>query len=158
MEIQTIQSALAGIKRINKFLELPEKNKYDGTKSRLAERVDGEDKEGKNKEENISGNSVENQEESNGQPVVELKNVTFGYDEHVVLDNVSFAIGKGEQATLQEEQVREKVQYSSFCLAYTNRRAEACSSMECQRQLLRIPGEEECSAMLNSHSTWFRGR
>lgn len=100
MEIQTIQSAFAGIKRINEFLELPEKNKYDGTKSRLAERVDGEDKEGKNKEENISGNSVENQEESNGQPVVELMNVTFGYDEHVVLDNVSFAIGKGEQATL----------------------------------------------------------
>lgn len=100
MEIQTIQSAFAGIKRINEFLELPEKNKYDGTKSRLAERVDGEDKEGKNKEENISGNSVENQEESNGQPVVELMNVTFGYDEHVVLDNVSFAIRKGEQATL----------------------------------------------------------
>lgn len=42
MEIQTIQSAFAGIKRINEFLELPEKNKYDGTKSRLAERVDGE--------------------------------------------------------------------------------------------------------------------
>lgn len=100
MEIQTIQSAFAGIKRINEFLELPEKNKYDGTKSRPAERVDGEDKEGKNKEENISGNSIENQEESNGQPVVELKNVTFGYDEHVVLDNVSFAIRKGEQATL----------------------------------------------------------
>lgn len=100
MEIQTIQSALAGIKRINEFLELSEKNKYDGTKSRLAERVDSEDKEGKDKEENISGNSVENQEESNGQPVVELKNVTFGYDEHVVLDNVSFAIRKGEQATL----------------------------------------------------------
>lgn len=100
MEIQTIQSAFAGIKRINEFLELPEKNKYDGAKSRLAERVDGEDKEGKNKEENISGNSVENQEESNGQPVVELMNVTFGYDEHVVLDNVSFAIRKGEQATL----------------------------------------------------------
>lgn len=100
MEIQTIQSALAGIKRINEFLELSEKNKYDGTKSRLAERVDSEDKEGKDKEENISGNSVGNQEESNGQQVVELKNVTFGYDEHVVLDNVSFAIRKGEQATL----------------------------------------------------------
>ena len=27
-------------------------------------------------------------------------NVTFGYEEHVVLDNVSFAIGKGEQVTL----------------------------------------------------------
>lgn len=100
MEIQTIQSALAGIKRINEFLGLSEKNKYDGTKSRLAERVDSEEKEGKDKGENISGNSIENQEELNGQPVVELKNVTFGYDEHVVLDNVSFAIGKGEQATL----------------------------------------------------------
>lgn len=100
MEIQTIQSALAGIKRINEFLELSEKNKYDGTKSRLAERVDSEEKEGKDKGENISGNSIENQEELNGQPVVELKNVTFGYDEHVVLDNVSFAIRKGEQATL----------------------------------------------------------
>lgn len=100
MEIQTIQSALAGIKRINEFLELSEKNKYDGTKSRLAERVDSEEKEGKDKGENISRNSIENQEELNGQPVVELKNVTFGYDEHVVLDNVSFAIRKGEQATL----------------------------------------------------------
>lgn len=100
MEIQTIQSAFAGIKRINEFLELPEKNKYDGTKSRLAERVDSEEKEGKDKGENISGNSIENQEELNGQPVVELKNVTFSYDEHVVLDNVSFAIRKGEQATL----------------------------------------------------------
>ena len=100
MEIQTIQSALAGIKRINEFLGLSEKNKYDGTKSRPAERVDSEKKEGKDKGENISGNSIENQEELNGQPVVELKNVTFGYDEHVVLDNVSFAIRKGEQATL----------------------------------------------------------
>ena len=56
MEIQTIQSALAGIKRINEFLELSEKNKYDGTKSRLVERVDSEEKEGKDKGENISGN------------------------------------------------------------------------------------------------------
>lgn len=100
MEIQTIQSALAGIKRINEFLELPEKNMYDCTKSRPAERVDSEDKEGKAKEGNIAGNSIENPWESKGQPVVELRNVTFGYDEHVVLDNVSFSIKKGEQATL----------------------------------------------------------
>ncbi len=100
MEIQTIQSALAGIKRINEFLELPEKNKYDCTKSRPAERVDSEDKEGKAKEGNIAGNGAENPGESKGQPVVELRNVTFGYDEHVVLDNVSFSIKKGEQATL----------------------------------------------------------
>lgn len=79
MEIQTIQSALAGIKRINEFLALTEKNTY-------------------NDKSNCIGN--EQLKESETQPVVELKNVTFGYDEHVVLDNVSFAIKKGEQATL----------------------------------------------------------
>lgn len=79
MEIQTIQSALAGIKRINEFLALTEKNTYDDKS-------------------NCIGN--EQLKESETQPVVELKNVTFGYDEHVVLDNVSFAIKKGEQATL----------------------------------------------------------
>ena len=100
MEIQTIQSALAGIKRINEFFELTEKNKYDGIKGRPAECVDSEAKEGKAKEGNIAGNSAENPEESKGRPVVELRNVTFGYDEHVVLDNVSFSIRKGEQATL----------------------------------------------------------
>lgn len=79
MEIQTIQSALAGIKRINEFLALTEKNTY-------------------NDKSNCIGD--EQLKESETQPVVELKNVTFGYDEHVVLDNVSFAIKKGEQATL----------------------------------------------------------
>ena len=75
MEIQTIQSALAGIKRINEFLALTEKNTY-------------------NDKSNCIGN--EQLKESETQPVVELKNVTFGYDEHVVLDNVSFAIKKGK--------------------------------------------------------------
>ena len=79
MEIQTIQSALAGIKRINEFLSLTEKKIYDD----------------KN---NYTNN--EYLKNSEAQPVVELRNVTFGYDEHVVLDNVSFAIKKGEQATL----------------------------------------------------------
>lgn len=79
MEIQTIQSALAGIKRINEFLSLTEKNTYDDKSNCIGD---------------------EQLKESETQPVVELKNVTFGYDEHVVLDNVSFAIKKGEQATL----------------------------------------------------------
>ena len=78
MEIQTIQSALAGIKRINEFLALTEKNTYDDKSNCIGD---------------------EQLKESETQPVVELKNVTFGYDEHVVLDNVSFAIKKGEQAT-----------------------------------------------------------
>ena len=79
MEIQTIQSALAGINRINEFLALTEKNTCNDKSSYISD---------------------EQLKESETQPVVELKNVTFGYDEHVVLDNVSFAIKKGEQATL----------------------------------------------------------
>ena len=75
MEIQTIQSALAGIKRINEFLALPEKKETERAYSAGTDR-------------------------KNNLPVVELKDVTFGYDEHVVLDNVSFAVNKGEQATL----------------------------------------------------------
>lgn len=75
MEIQTIQSALAGIKRINEFLLLSEEKETDRAYDAGPDR-------------------------KNNQPVVELRNVTFGYDEHVVLDNVSFAVNKGEQVTL----------------------------------------------------------
>ena len=77
MEIQTIQSALAGIKRINEFLTLPEKKVHDGEAQSDSSSAGGADK-----------------------PFVELKDVTFGYDEHIVLDDVSFAVKKGEQATL----------------------------------------------------------
>ncbi len=79
MEIQTIQSALAGIKRINEFLTLPEKKVHD-----LEAQSDS-----------ISAGS-----DDTDKPFVELKDVTFGYDEHIVLDDVSFAVKKGEQATL----------------------------------------------------------
>ena len=75
MEIQTIQSALAGIKRINEFLLLSEEKETDRAYDAGSDR-------------------------KNNHPVVELRNVTFGYDEHVVLDNVSFAVNKGEQVTL----------------------------------------------------------
>ena len=34
------------------------------------------------------------------EPCVEFKNITFGYDDHVVLKNLSFAIYPGEQVTL----------------------------------------------------------
>lgn len=79
MEIQTIQSALAGIKRINEFLTLPEKKVHDGETQSNSNRADGD---------------------GTDKPFVELKNVTFGYDEHIILDDVSFAVKRGEQATL----------------------------------------------------------
>ena len=72
MEIQTIQSALAGIHRINEFFELEEKEPLEEKEQKMQEKL----------------------------PFVELKNVTFGYDEHVVLDRLSFQVLDGDQVTL----------------------------------------------------------
>lgn len=72
MEIQTIQSALAGIHRINEFFELEEKEPLEEKEQKMQENM----------------------------PFVELKNVTFGYDEHVVLDHLSFQVLDGDQVTL----------------------------------------------------------
>lgn len=72
MEIQTIQSALAGIHRINEFFELEEKEPLEEKEQKMQENM----------------------------PFVELKNVTFGYDEHVVLDRLSFQVLDGDQVTL----------------------------------------------------------
>ena len=70
MEIQTIQSALAGIHRINEFYELEEMKKCKHIEVK----------------ENVS--------------MISFHHVTFGYDEHVVLDDISFQVEEGEQVTL----------------------------------------------------------
>lgn len=69
MEIQTIQSAMAGIHRINDFLGL--------------------DEEKENMSVGVKKNSI-----------VSFDNVTFGYDEHKVLEQFSFQVQEGEQVTL----------------------------------------------------------
>ena len=71
MEIQTIQSAIAGIHRINEFFTLEEKKE-----------------------------SEEQKEEQQEDAFVTFEDVTFGYDEHVVLDHMSFQVNTGEQVTL----------------------------------------------------------
>ena len=78
MEIQTMQSAIAGVHRINEFYaleELPEK--YSGQKTA----------EPQNRPEN---------------PFVELQNVTFAYedDSRKILNHLSFQVYPGEQVTL----------------------------------------------------------
>lgn len=77
MEIQTIQSAIAGVHRINEFYVLEE----------LPERVW-----------NLE-TPVATAEET---PFVELQNVTFAYedDSREILHNLSFAVYSGEQVTL----------------------------------------------------------
>lgn len=72
MEIQTIQSAVAGVHRINEFLAQPER-----------------------------WNTDEEPRFTKGSPCVELKDVCFGYvSEHKVLHNLSFQLLPGEHLTL----------------------------------------------------------
>ena len=80
MEIQTIQSAIAGIHRINEFLELEELPEMDSkVQVPMAERT---------------------RENAEAIPFVEFRDVTFGYDEHVVLHHPNLKIMNAEQVTL----------------------------------------------------------
>lgn len=80
MEIQTIQSAIAGIHRINEFLELEELPAMDSkVQVPVTESV---------------------RENAEAIPFVEFRDVTFGYDEHVVLHHLNLKIMDAEQVTL----------------------------------------------------------
>ena len=77
MEIQTIQSAIAGVHRINEFYaleELPEREQNGETTAATEKEM----------------------------PFVELRDVTFGYedDSRKILQNLSFQVYPGEQVTL----------------------------------------------------------
>ena len=82
MEIQTIQSAIAGIHRINEFFALEERT------------------EAKKMQAQSSTNVAVNGGTEASIPFVEFKDVTFGYDEHTVLQHLSFSVMDGEQVTL----------------------------------------------------------
>ena len=74
MEIQTIQSAIAGVRRINGFFALPELAPKSAPRSAAARKADD--------------------------PLVSLQHVCFGYDDRTVLDDLSFQVRSGEQVTL----------------------------------------------------------
>ncbi len=74
MEIQTIQSAIAGVHRINEFFRLEEHpEKAENTEEQVQPDTDS---------------------------FVEFQNVTFGYGEKNILNNLSFQVKEGEQVTL----------------------------------------------------------
>ena len=77
MEIQTIQSAIAGVHRINEFFELDESSVK--------------------KDSYIADNTAM---EADSDVIVDFNNVTFAYDDKNVVENLSFSIKKGEQVTL----------------------------------------------------------
>ena len=90
MEIQTIQSAVAGIHRINGFFGLEEKT--EGTDGDIsAKAVFAKDA--------ASVNDMAKPEKI-GIPFVEFQNVSFGYDEHTVLDHLNFKVMDTDQVTL----------------------------------------------------------
>ena len=102
MEIQTIQSAVVGIHRINEFFaleELEEKNSMEGFAAAVADKSETENR---SSDENTAkaGAETEKTRRAGDIPFVEFRDVVFGYDEHVVLNHVSFKVMDGDQVTL----------------------------------------------------------
>ena len=102
MEIQTIQSAVAGIHRINEFFaleELEEKNSMEGFAAAVADKSETENR-SSNENTTKAGAETEKTRRAGDIPFVEFRDVVFGYDEHVVLNHVSFKVMDGDQVTL----------------------------------------------------------
>lgn len=107
MEIQTIQSAIAGIHRINEFFaleELEEKNSMEGFAAAVADKSETENR---SSDENTAKAGAETEktgwtgeDRAEALPFVEFRDVVFGYDEHIVLNHVSFKVMDGDQVTL----------------------------------------------------------
>lgn len=77
MEIQTIQSAIAGVRRINEFFELPVL--YNNEELQAEKTFDSK----------------------NDTPYVQFNDVTFGYEaDHTVIADKTFVVNRGEQVTL----------------------------------------------------------
>ena len=109
MEIQTIQSAVAGIHRINEFFGLEEKEDGSQEAFGLEEKKDGLQKveelavADKGVSESAKDVAAVNVVEKSGEdevPFVEFQNVTFGYDGHVVLEHLNFKVMDTDQVTL----------------------------------------------------------
>ena len=85
MEIQTIQSAIAGVHRINEFYALEELTETENINVDVLE------------------NAVTTDPVNSGAtnvPFVELQHVDFGYDDREILHDLSFTVQTGEQVTL----------------------------------------------------------
>ncbi len=106
MEIQTIQSAIAGVRRINEFFALPA--------FPAIEAVNADIKADFNVDINADNNAVLETQTANINnseklkvrkactPYVQFNNVTFGYEaDHIIIKDKSFNVDMGEQVTLQ---------------------------------------------------------
>ena len=96
MEIQTIQSAAAGVHRIDEFLLQKERWETDPPTARKISDVSG-----RTGRDSSDSSSPSPERPVSGQPAIELRAVTFGYEKNqTVLRNQSLRIETGEQITL----------------------------------------------------------
>ena len=97
MEIQTIQSAMAGIHRINEFfnLEVNEADRANGKQQGVRKTA----KDIIEQKKQVTTDKIHTADVGD-QTAVSFENVVFGYDEHLILEGVSFEVKKGEQVTL----------------------------------------------------------
>ena len=111
MEIQTIQSAIAGVRRINEFFALPvlEDVKAD-VKEDVKEDIKADFKSDVNADINAVletqtanvNNSEKLKVRKDCTPYVQFNNVIFGYEaDHIIIKDKSFNVDMGEQVTLQ---------------------------------------------------------
>lgn len=94
MEIQTIQSAIAGVRRINEFFALPTLPAIEAVNADINAVLETQTA------------SINNSEELKARkactPYVQFNNVTFGYEaDHIIIKDKSFNVDMGEQVTLQ---------------------------------------------------------
>lgn len=91
MEIQTIQSAIAGVRRINEFFALPA---FEDVKADINAVLETQTA-------NIN-NSKKLKVRKTCTSYVQFNNVTFGYEaDHIIIKDKSFNVDMGEQVTLQ---------------------------------------------------------
>ena len=98
MEIQTIQSAFAGVHRINEFFgleELPHITKQT-EKLNNTEKINKSEKTDKFEQKQ----QMEQNEQTEKKILVEFLDVTFAYDDYNIFENLSFQVKEGEQVTL----------------------------------------------------------
>lgn len=118
MEIQTIQSAIAGVRRINEFFALPTFPAIEAVnadiKADFNVNIKADFKANFNVDINADNNAVLETQTANINnseklkvrkactPYVQFNNVTFGYEaDHIIIKDKSFNVDMGEQVTLQ---------------------------------------------------------
>lgn len=134
MEIQTIQSAIAGVHRINEFFEMDEfsvkKDSY------------------------ITENTAK---KSDSDVLVDFNNVTFSYDDDKnVVENLSFSVKEGEQVTLSGRTGAGKSTIFKLLLGLYEPDEGSVSIAGQKATAIPDSKRERYTDMLSRPSIWFR--